>query len=278
MSDEQLSVEDKARQLGWAAKEEWRGSPDNWVDAEEFVRRGETILPILKKNSESMHQTIARLEAQVSNLAGQVSAGQESMKAMEELHARDVQRQVERAKTEIKQQLIAAREAGDTDAEMTLMDQLSEVNGQLKAIKDAPAPAQAKPPGPPPLDEATKSWLSQNPWFEKEPRGRKAKMAIAISEEFLANGRRLGESFYKDLDTELSQLFGDGNPRREGASKVEGGRAEGGSSTSKGYAALPADAKAECDKDVKRLVGDGRRFKTADEYRAYYAKLYFSEE
>lgn len=277
MSDgEQLSVEDKARQLGWADKDAWKGPEDHWVDAEEFVRRGEAIMPILKKNNETMHQTIARQQAQLDAMATKISAAEDSMKAMEELHAADVKRQVQRAKEEIRASIRTARENGDTDAEMQLMDQLTEVNGQLKELEQAPAAKPVSAAPAPKVDPATQAWLEANPWFQADPQGRKASLAVGISNEFAKAGRPLDASFYADLDKELAEVFGNG--RREAPSKVEGTRSEQSGGSKTGYGALPSDAKAECDKDVKRFVGEGRRFKDVESYRAYYAKLYFSEE
>ena len=42
----------EARLFGWVPNEEFRGSEDDWVDAEVFVKRGKEINPILRKNYE----------------------------------------------------------------------------------------------------------------------------------------------------------------------------------------------------------------------------------
>ena len=40
-------TEDKARRLGWVPKEEFKGDPENWRSADEFMARGEQLLPIV---------------------------------------------------------------------------------------------------------------------------------------------------------------------------------------------------------------------------------------
>ena len=47
-------VEEEARAQGWVGKDEFRGSDDDWVDADTFVKRGKEIMPILRKNNEKL--------------------------------------------------------------------------------------------------------------------------------------------------------------------------------------------------------------------------------
>ena len=47
-------VEQEARTLGWVPAEEFKGDPNRWVDAETFVERGHTVMPILRKNNERL--------------------------------------------------------------------------------------------------------------------------------------------------------------------------------------------------------------------------------
>ena len=46
--EEEAQAEQKARNMGWVPKEDWKGNPDNWVGADEFVKRGETFVPFLQ--------------------------------------------------------------------------------------------------------------------------------------------------------------------------------------------------------------------------------------
>ena len=48
----QAGIEAEARKMGWLPESEWMGAPPKYgfVDAQTFLERGETILPILKAN------------------------------------------------------------------------------------------------------------------------------------------------------------------------------------------------------------------------------------
>jgi len=51
-----------------------------------------------------------------------------------------------------------------------------------------------------------------------------------------------------------------------------------GRTAAKSYAALPAEAKAACDAEVNRFVGPGKKYQTADAWRARYAEIYFEKD
>lgn len=49
-------VEQEARKMGWVEEELWKGDPDKWRPAEEFVERGKNIVPILRDRLEKMER------------------------------------------------------------------------------------------------------------------------------------------------------------------------------------------------------------------------------
>jgi hypothetical protein len=55
-------TEVRARTMGWVPKEEYKGNPDNWRDANEFVRRGEEILPIVQERNRDLTRRLTELE------------------------------------------------------------------------------------------------------------------------------------------------------------------------------------------------------------------------
>ena len=61
MSEElaQEEVEQKASNLGWVPKEEFRGDPERHVSAERFLERGEKELPLARANNEKLHKELA---------------------------------------------------------------------------------------------------------------------------------------------------------------------------------------------------------------------------
>ena len=272
-------IEKEAHNLGWVPLEQFRGDPEKWVDAETFVKRGQEIMPILRKNNEALQSTVGQLQAKIDHLSELVAAGQESMAALKELHASDVKKKVEQAKQELLAGLKQAKTEGDVDTEIALQDQLSEVNAQLKTIREGEQtgkPAPVSQPVTPSIDPITKSWMEDNPWFEKDKAltGLAMGLAQALREDPTTSGLT-GVAFYNKLDERLAEYLPN---RRNTPSKVAETRGSGGAGGGEGgqsYSSLPPEAKAECEKESAKFVGEGRAFKTKAEWQAHFASLYF---
>lgn len=146
------------------------------------------------------------------------------------------------------------------------------------------------------------AWKAENPWFGTDPV--RTSLATGIGQQIrqTADGKTLqGRAFFDRVSEEVNKFFdihrqaaGGGGSNGNGTSKVEGagggngaggggsggGSGSGGgngSSASQTYASLPADAKAACDKFALTLVGEGRAFKTIDDWRKHYVKQYHEQ-
>jgi hypothetical protein len=53
---------ERARRMGWRSKEEFRGPSDKWVEPEEYVRRGEEVIPIIRSQLQREQERVALLE------------------------------------------------------------------------------------------------------------------------------------------------------------------------------------------------------------------------
>ncbi len=281
MGEQELSVEQEAAHMGWVPQDQFRGDPEKWVDAETFVRRGQEIMPILRANNKELHGKVGTLESTISDMRAKLDAALSSVEAMKELQVKAVKDAVKRTKDEVLSGIRAAKEAGDIDAEMALTEQLTEVNQQIKDLdatppkKDAPAtPAQ-----PNLRDPSLVSWLEANPWFDKDPV--KTGLAMGLAQQLKSDEHTAGltgKAFFDMLDEKLAEFS---PSRRAAPSRVEGSRGTGQGSSDgggKGYNALPAEAKAECERDAARFVGEGKAFKTIAEWRGHFANLYFAGE
>ncbi len=269
-------VQAKAEKLGWIPPSRFKGDPERFIDAADYIERGETVLPIVRAQN-------GRLQAEIENLRGENQRTLQALKAatdainnIEERHSVETQKAVERARADVKAQLAAASAAGDHDGVAELTDQLTKLNqaDQTASTK----PIVTEPPSAayvPPAD--LKAWNDENPWFGTDKR--KTALALGIAQELREAGdTSQGRVFFDKVTEELNNTLG--VSQAPAVSKVEGGRgsSDGGSATAsgkKGYAALPADAKAACDADSRRFVGAGKKYKTADEWRARYAEMYF---
>lgn len=256
----------EARQLGWVPLEEFRGDQSRWVDAEAFVQRGHEIMPLLKANNN-------RLLEELTTVRGQLKQATEAIEQLQMASAEITKERVAAVRKELVTSIRTAREEGNIEDE----DRLTEKLAELKAAERAePAPKKIEAPV---VDPAFTTWAMQpeNAWFGKDRR--RTSLAMAIAEELRAdpaNNRLVGVPFYEKVAAEVEATVSPPRPDR-----VEGSRGGAGGSGSgaggKGYAALPADARAACDKQGKQFIGKPG-FKDAAAWNAYYAKIYFGDQ
>lgn len=275
MSAEQ--IEQAAREMGWKPKEEFRGDPAKWTDAETFVSRGENFIPILRADREKLRGENADIRAALTETQTLLRASQEAIEELRKYHTEDTQRQVEKARKDLVKQLKQARDEGDVDAEVEIQDELSKIRTAQAAPPAAPAPKPPAAPAPQP-DAAFAAWSANNAWFATNPRLRG--LTLGIAEELRAKQPNLvGKPFYDAIDAEMADYL---DPPARGTDKVAGGRGPSNQPASGGraktYADLPADAKAACDSYASKLVGPGRVHKDLASWQAAYAKDFFAGE
>ena len=264
----------KAEKLGWIPPTRFKGDPERFIDAEEYLERGETVLPIVKEQNRRLHAELEAVRTESVKTAAALKAAQDAIDQIEERHTVATQKAVEQARAQVKAQLAAASEAGDHEGVAELTDQLTQLNvTEAEApAKKAPAPeAPASFTPPPELAE----WNAENPWFGTDKR--KTALALGIAQELREGGESsTGRRFFEKVAAEMEAMF---ESKEHPVSKVEGARngsdADRPAGARKGFAALPADAKAACDSDQRQFVGPGKRYKTVAEWRTRYAELYF---
>ena len=267
-------VQAKAEKLGWIPPARFKGDAARFVDAEEYIERGEIVLPIVKEQNKRLHGEITALQALNTANTAALKAAQDAIAQMEERHTVATQKAVEAARRDLKAQLAQASEAGDHAAVAELTDQMT----QLKVAEKAAAPVikvvEAAPVFVPPA--SLLEWNQENPWFGVNKR--KTALALGIAQELRDAGETtFGRPFFDKVSAELEKELG--GSTQPPVDKVEGGRngsandAQG--ATKKSYAHLPADAKVACDADARQFVGEGKRYKTQAEWRNRYAELYF---
>lgn len=276
-----VDLERRARSMGWRPKEEFRGDEAKWVPAEEYVRRGEEYIPLIRAENRKLEERLSASDRSNKELKAALDETRDTIAALREHQDAEVKRRVDRARAELRQQIKQARADDDVDAELEAQDALRELDREQAAVqKPTPAPkAPAPAPGEPKIDPAFLEWKEDNPWFETDPRRRG--LAMGIAEDLRAdpaNNGLQGRKFYDKVSEELAKTLGE---RRE--SKVDGGRPGGSpapapASREKSYGDLPADAKSACDSMAARLVGSNRAYKTLDDWRKQYAKTFFEGE
>lgn len=270
-------VQERAKELGWIPPERYKGPAEKFVDAEEFVRKGEEILPIIKSRNARLETSVRALEAKLKEQEDLLRKNAETMEALEEFHTAETKRKIEEVRKQLKQKIAESSKEGDHEALAEYTDQLTELNGKVKDAEKRTEEEAAAKKGkteeePPQLSPVFQEWASKNPWYGSD--ARKTAYANSIAVAWRQQGDRSPEGeFLRKVSEEIEEMF----PAQARTEKTTSGRRSGGGGGAKSYAALPADAKAACEEFTQRLVGKGRKFETVDAWRAHYAKLYFEE-
>lgn len=225
---------DRARRMGWSDEDHFRGDKSKWVDARTFLKKGDEMLPVMRERLRKQDDDIKNMRQELHQV---VQTQGEFERATRE-----------RVEAEFEERKRQAVEQADTDA----YDAVHQEERKWREGQQAPA-QQATPPQGNAILEA---WKTKNDWFETDPE--LTEFADDISGVITARQPHLrgtAELLDKIADR-TRRAFPDKfqNPRREGASAVEGatgptgGRASGRKKT---YNDLPQAARAKCDEYVE---------------------------
>ena len=282
MSDEveisgEVDITQKASKMGWVPLEKFKGDPERWTDAETFVRRGEEVLPIVKKNNERLTQRLDVLENENATTKQLLKAATEALSEFQKYHEEDSKRQYDRALEKLKSDKKEALRESDYDAVVEIDEAIKVLDEQksktVKKVFAEPAPTQNDPT----QDPIFKSWVAENAdWYGKDPqRSAYAESIGAYLQRMEPNLK--GKEFLERVADEVADKFGlPDKPAR--ADRVEGSRqGSGRQSGAKTYADLPPEAKQSCDKFGAKLIGEGKAFKSQAEWRKQYVRDYFGE-
>jgi hypothetical protein len=83
-AEAQDSPEDisEATGMGWVPKDKFRGNPDLWKPAAEFVRRGREILPIVQKRERDLREKLSASDRKIAELERSFDERARRMEAM----------------------------------------------------------------------------------------------------------------------------------------------------------------------------------------------------
>lgn len=260
MSEEQVvnvDVEKEARSQGWVPKEEFRGPETAWVDAAEFVERGQKILPILQANNRRLMEEQRKEREKHQKELDELRKTTEEFKAFQkEAYERKV-RELDNEIAQIREQKKQAIADGDGDLVVELDDRLDDLKTQKRDAKKVEQEPQQEP-SQQQVDPALKNWLDSNStWFGVNRRA--TALANAIAEDVKDNNPGLsGVAFLEKLDEaladdeDMAKLLG----KQKRPSPVGGGSSNQGrpASVKKSYENLPEDAKRACDKFVAQKL------------------------
>lgn len=259
----------EASSIGWRPMEQFRGNPDNWVDADVYLERGKEVLPLLKANNKRLENDLAATKQANDRLAAEIAELRGSMNEFAEFSHQQLKEKLEEQRVSLKRQIREAKREDDDSRVEELEEQLDE-NEEARAALKPPAKKEAQTPPPEPPE--FKAWKETNPWFGADPV--KTKMAETFAIRVAAEGKK-GQAFYDGVDELMREAY----PQRKAADKTEDGRpggggGEGGSSNDSSFNALPAEAKAYAKQQAAKFVGPNKMFKDEKAWFAHFTKQY----
>lgn len=287
-----------AREMGWTPQDKFKGDPEKWVDADEFVRRGENLLPLLRKSNARLKSELADRDTKIDTLQAQLDNVSGTLERLDQHYSEANKRAAQGAINGLKEQLKAAREDGDIDKETELLEQIGLAQSEKRRLddeeekrkkdkeeaekkgKDDPNKdkGKTKPDG---LDPDLESWRKENDWFGTD--AKRTKQFNRIAEDLREELNEAGEEdkftpveFLEHCQQLWDEQFGDGGEKpskTDGGSRTSRGN-EGGDGKVKGWNNLPKEAKEACLADEATLVGEGKRFKTLDDWKKEYVRIY----
>lgn len=222
-------VIEEARVDGWVPKDEWRGDPEKWVDADTFVERGRHIRPILEANNRRLRDELGQVREVLDRTA--------KMVAERERKAEEIGYQ--RAKAEIDAEKRAAVQSGDLEA----YDNAIQREAALKRPEE-PKEEQSKPGTP---DPVLQGWMNENAWYTKD--NESTQYAISMA-DYIRNtqpnleGRPFLDAVKKEVEIRFPNKFS--NPARSAPSAVAGATRPAAGGKGRTFNDLPSDAKRVC--------------------------------
>lgn len=269
MSDENgsgVEVVKQAENMGWVPQEEWKGAPDRWVPAEQFVKNAEERLDYAKGSLKKMNVKLEQQSDTIEKLNQDLASLRESTSELVEFYKGSEERAYKKAVRDIQAKQKEAVRAGDEEAFDAASADLNELISQHPAVtgktpgknidvktetkieggsgnKDYDAWLKANP-------SAFDDWVGENKWFESDPE--MFDYAEKVDRQLLRKyGLSKPQPEHLEMITEMvKKKFPEywENPKKRAAGSVEGGEAMPASRGKFSYGALPAEAKVQCDK------------------------------
>lgn len=278
-------VETRARAMGWKPQEEFRGNPADWRGADEFIRRGEQELPVLRERYRAQERQIVALRAGQDESTSVIKDLTERFRTADE-------RAYKRARAELQKERDAAIEVGDkaavhrADAELAELDETKpKAAAAAPAVAAAPAAAVAVP-----HPEAI-AWHQRNPWYQSDPvltqAALRAHHELLNTEPDLSVGENLervtqslramypGRIAAPAATRAAAAEVDPDNPRRAEAGAVTASSASRGPArpNARSFANMPAESKDAYKRYAKQLEGKGKPLTEAEWATDYWSQF-----
>jgi len=192
-------VVEQALAQGWVPKEEFQGEPHKWVEAGEFLRRGE-------------------LFSKIDHQSKELKDLRKALQNFQEHHSKVKETEYNRALETLKAKMKAANRAQEYEVADEIEAQIEEVQAEAQAYKQEVSKV---------VDEAQTihpefaAWVSRNPWYanQRHMRTYADEVGVTFRQAGLSPNevlKKVEEAVRKEFPTKFT------NPNRERPSSVEG--------------------------------------------------------
>lgn len=251
---ETVDYTQRALDMGWIPPEQFKGDISKHISAEEFVKRGENFMPILKANNRKLEERNKKLYSDLEEVKKGVEAFR---KYHEEDRERAIKHGYEQAMKEFKAKQREAYEDGDLDKVEEIEKQKEQETHKYyeKMSKPVTAPEENKQDNQKQYPEAVKQFLDSNPWYHENSEMRAYAQAM---EGYITstNPNIKGDDpqLYQKITDMVKAQFPDKfeNPRRNNAGAVEGSTTTTTVPAGKTFADLPPEMKEQF-KELKKI-------------------------
>jgi len=248
--------ESTAAEMGWVPKDEYRGDPSKWVDAETFVARGNKSGPILKERNEHLIKEIQELKSQFAEHRKTTEQFKQFQADLQERKAAEYKAQI----AELRQQKSEAIRNGDGDAVNDIDDRIDAIKDRTKEVEQPQPEAEQYAPHP-----DFEAWQTENSWFTSDPKLKA--YAVEVAKEIrLTDKTSDGRVFFDKVKEAVRKDFPSkfGNPNRSKPSAVE--QSGGKSFNGKTMDDIPSDER----KVIKGFIAQGLYKTEAEAVKAYF--------
>lgn len=149
-------IADLAKTMGWRPKEEFKGDPNLWKPADEYIRAGGEI-------QRGQSRELKDLRTTMDNIA--------------RTNAAIVQSTIAAEREKLVNKYNQAVEDGDGQQIWKITQDINKLNGEEQKLV-------APPPAPPPPE--AQSWVQRNEWFNRDPLARD--LALNVAERYARAG------------------------------------------------------------------------------------------
>jgi len=252
-------TEEKALELGWVPKEEWEGPEDQWVDAREFLFRGELMGKI-----HSQGRTLQTYAQQIDSL-------KKALKELGEHNKKIAETEYKKALRQLRAELREAEANEEYDVAEELEEKIDELREAKKSLEkddleDDTSTKTVQPEVPPEVIE----WQSKNDWYEKDTMMRAAANAAALEYRQM-NPNATVKEHLAYIDKKIREAF----PHKFGKTSPPpmGGKSNSGGRKVRGKSKYTVDDLNDMQRSLAKSLVESGAFKDVQEYVDQLAEL-----